>query len=172
MTASGQRTTYGAITRAGGTEPSPVADDGAVRAGAPLAYVDNGDGTMSDVNTGLVWEKKCDGCGGLHDVKALYRWDTENGETDVPAWLETVNAEEGAGFAGHRDWRLPTVAELMTIVDYERFNPAVGASFDGPGCGLDCDSPAKKCCSCTRLDRYWTATRSRQHGRRRRRWPS
>src|SRR5713226_3197712 len=33
-------------------------EDGDIRAGAPLAYADNGDGTITDLNTGLMWEKQ------------------------------------------------------------------------------------------------------------------
>src|SRR5215510_10778276 len=32
--------------------------DGDTRAGAPLAYTDNGDGTITDDDTGLMWEKQ------------------------------------------------------------------------------------------------------------------
>jgi hypothetical protein len=28
------------------------------------------------------------------------------------------------GYAGHRDWRLPNVKELQSIVDYSKVNPA------------------------------------------------
>ena len=40
--------------------------DGELRKGAALAYVDNGDGTVTDVNTGLVWEKLSHD-GSVHD---------------------------------------------------------------------------------------------------------
>src|SRR5262245_13240275 len=53
--ATGQITPYTADTLAGaGTS---VADDGTVRAGEPLRYRDNGDGTITDLNTRLMWEK-------------------------------------------------------------------------------------------------------------------
>src|SRR5262245_40951697 len=56
FSATGQTTPYTADTLAGaGTS---VADDGTVRAGGPLRYRDNGDGTITDLNTGLMWEKK------------------------------------------------------------------------------------------------------------------
>jgi hypothetical protein len=44
--ASGQTVNYG------------PGSDGAVQAGAPLSFVDNADGTITDENTGLMWEKK------------------------------------------------------------------------------------------------------------------
>ena len=35
------------------------------------------------------------------------------------------------GFAGKRDWRIPNVKELQSIVDYGVFNPAIDATFPG-----------------------------------------
>jgi sugar lactone lactonase YvrE len=153
---SGQTTRYMAITQlADGAAPVP--DDGMVRAGAPFAYVDNGDGTISDVNTGLTWEKKCDGCRGLHDVNTAYPWRSLEGERDVRQWLAAINSEDDVGFAGHNDWRLPEVGELLSIVDYEHFNPAVGDAFNDSNCGLDCGSVRAPNCSCTGLGDYWSA---------------
>ena len=67
LPATGQLTSYAAT------------DDGAVRAGAALHYQDNGDGTITDLNTGLMWEKKVrrDGstdASNLHDADNCYRW--------------------------------------------------------------------------------------------------
>ncbi len=42
----------------GATVSYGAADDGALQRGAPLTYVDNRDGTISDPNTKLMWEKK------------------------------------------------------------------------------------------------------------------
>jgi hypothetical protein len=58
--ASGQTTVY-----------AVGVDDGAL--GAALSYTDNGDGTITDNNTKLMWEKK-DQAGGLHDMWARYPW--------------------------------------------------------------------------------------------------
>ncbi|MFI5364072.1 MAG: DUF1566 domain-containing protein [Candidatus Binatia bacterium] len=38
-----------------------------------LRFLDNGDGTITNTQTGLMWEKK-DEAGGLHDVNAVYAW--------------------------------------------------------------------------------------------------
>ena len=54
--ATGQRTCWnssGLVIVCEGT-----GHDGEIQAGAALAYVDNGDGTITDVNTGLMW-KSC-----------------------------------------------------------------------------------------------------------------
>lgn len=152
--ASGQRTTYAATTRRAGRQV-PVPDDGSLRAGAPFAHVDNGDGTITDPTTGLMWEKKCRGCGGLHDVDTRVPWRAEADDPDVAAWLRAVNAEGGAGFAGYGDWRLPETSELISILDYERFNPGVAPAFDAPDCGLECSSLQERRCSCTTLGTHW-----------------
>ena len=86
--ASGQITAYGA------------GSDGDVQAGAALAYVDNGDGTVFDLNTGLVWEKK-DDSGGIHDKDNGYTWSTGTDDMDgtiMSTFLATLNG--GGGFAG------------------------------------------------------------------------
>ncbi len=155
VSASGQRVAYGAHRRGMGIGTVP--DDGTIRSGVPMRFVDHGDGTITDSATGLQWEKKCDGCGGLHDVRRQARWSSPHDET-VWDWLDAVNAEEGRGFAGFRDWRLPNVKELQSIVDYDRFNPAVGVAFDGPACGLGCNDLSAPECSCTETSEYWTST--------------
>ncbi len=60
--ATGQTTSY----RSG--------DDGAIQAGATLNYQDNGNGTITDRNTRLVWEKKSDD-DSIHDMDNAYTWD-------------------------------------------------------------------------------------------------
>ncbi len=68
-------------------------------------YVDNGDGTVTDNDTGLQWEKKDNVCPGIHCVDDPY---------DATGFFPTLNA--GSGFAGHTDWRLPTFDELQAIL--------------------------------------------------------
>ena len=88
---TGQTTAYGAGT------------DGDLQKGAPRSYTDNGDGTITDNTTGLMWEKK-DRAGGIHDWGNQYTWSGSSyGSTNImdgtitTTFLAGLNA--GTGFA-------------------------------------------------------------------------
>lgn len=66
-------------------------------------FTDNGDGTITDNNTGLMWSRD-DSAAGLNWEEAL-------------AWVQTKNAENHLGYS---DWRMPNAKELQGIVDYTR----------------------------------------------------
>jgi hypothetical protein len=131
-----------------------VRDDGFVKAGGPLSYLDNGDGTITDLNTLLMWEKKSND-GGLHDVHKTFVWSSPATDT-VWDWIDAINTEvgNGIGFAGFNDWRLPNVRELLSIVDFGRSNPAVDPAFhnnESAGCTV-------LTCSATLVANYWSST--------------
>jgi hypothetical protein len=127
--------------------------DGALRKGASRSFTDNGDGTITDNTTNLMWEKK-DGSGGIHSPGNLYTWGmtsspyTMNG-TMVTTFLAALNA--GAGFAGHTDWRIPNVNEMQSILDYSNIIYPVFDTNCTSGCTITN-------CSCTRQDGYWSST--------------
>ena len=121
--------------------------DGEIQAGAPFSYTDNGDGTITDLNTGLMWEKKSDD-GSIHDKDTFYTWDNA-----FAVHVATLN-DPNAPFAGHTDWRLPNFKELVSILDLERFVPPVDPVFN-TACAPSCTVTT---CSCTRSSRYWSST--------------
>jgi hypothetical protein len=123
--------------------------DGDVQAGGTLAYVDNGDGTITDANTGLMWEKLSDD-GSIHDKDTTYSWNN--------AFAVKVATLNSASFAGFNDWRLPNVKELMSLINYEVPGPgpapSVDAAFD-TGCVSACTVVT---CSCTFSSAYWSSS--------------
>jgi hypothetical protein len=120
--------------------------DGEFQAGAALAYVDNGDGTITDLNTGLMWEKLSDD-GSIHDKDATYTW-----EDAFASKVAALNA--GLGFAGYTDWRAPNLKELVSIINYETSSPAISSAFN------DACTPGRTIatCSCTQVGNYWPST--------------
>jgi hypothetical protein len=82
-------------------------------------FVDNSDGTVTDNDTGLMWEKKDPNSGCLHCVDDWYNWTTVYGS--MFDWLSEVNGltddpNTQTGFAGYTDWRIPNIVELQTIL--------------------------------------------------------
>lgn len=71
--------------------------------GLEPSYEDNGDGTVSDLNTGLMWQKTTDA-----------RPDSLKGRY---TWFEAEGYAEALRAGGHDDWRLPSVKELISLVD-------------------------------------------------------
>ena len=84
------------------------------------SYTNNGDGTVTDNNTLLMWEQKVAGSGCLHCVDDVYTF-----AATTSGFLAAINAEGGSGLGGHSDWRIPNVKELQSIVDYGVFNPSI-----------------------------------------------
>ena len=79
-------------------------------------FIDNKDGTITDSKTGLIWVK--------------------NPHTDLPEefksympWKQAIETCKVLNYAGHKDWRLPTIEELRELVDYTRRQPAINTSI-------------------------------------------
>jgi hypothetical protein len=72
-------------------------------------FVDNGNGTVTDTATGLMWQQA-----------------TAPGEH---TWREALSYCENFTLAGYTDWRLPTFKELRSIVDYSVYNPTIDTRY-------------------------------------------
>jgi hypothetical protein len=87
--------------------------DGAVQAGADWPaprFTDNGDGTVTDNLTGLMWLKDAN-LPGDRDI-----WQ------DTLDYVDTLNSN---GLCGHSDWRLPNRKELFSLIDFSQHGPAL-----------------------------------------------
>ena len=73
---------------------------------------DNGDGTITDNSTGLIW------------VQA------DNGDGVI--WEDALVHAENLVCAGHDDWRLPNAKELQSILDYTRSPSTSGSAAIDP----------------------------------------
>ncbi|MFP8777804.1 DUF1566 domain-containing protein [Hydrogenophaga sp. RWCD_12] len=69
---------------------------------------------VADAVTGLVWEGKTDD-GGLRDKDNTYTNQGGGAATDASGYVAAVNA---AALCGYTDWRLPTMLELHTLLNY------------------------------------------------------
>jgi len=82
-----------------------------VAEGAPTlqSYTDNGDGTVTDDVTKLVWEQL-----------------TPSSDFTQAAALAYC---AGLDLGGYQDWRLPAVMELVSIVDTGTYNPSIDSTM-------------------------------------------
>jgi len=117
----------------GQTQSYAAGDDGATQNGVAAPgprFVDNGDGTITDTVTGLVWLKNA-------ACFSAVNW---------PGALGDVN-QLASGQCGLNDgsavgqWRLPNVVELESLIDAAASNPAVSGPFTNISTGI-----------------YWTST--------------
>jgi hypothetical protein len=119
-------------------------------------YVDNGDGTVTDSKTGLMWEKQTTACTGeITCVNDTYTWSFDAGLNDngtlYTTFLEGMNGQNPVFgsetcFNGYCDWRIPTVNELRSLLS------AGSPNCTSPPCVDPIFGP-------TQASPYWSSTR-------------
>ncbi|MCL4300136.1 MAG: DUF1566 domain-containing protein [Anaerolineae bacterium] len=82
-------------------------------------FTDNGDGTVTDNLTGLIWTKNAN-CTDMPSPPP-HNWEYA---LTMAAAMESGDCGVSDGSA-MGDWRLPNVRELMSLIDYENINPAL-----------------------------------------------
>jgi hypothetical protein len=123
------------VPKTGQTTSYAPGDDGAIQPGVSyptLRFTDNGNGTITDHATGLIWLKNANPFGSKSWIEAL-----------------SLCANLASGQAGLTDgstagqWRLPNRKELMSLMDFGQFKPAL---------------PVKHPFQNVQLGNYWSST--------------
>lgn len=78
---------------------------------------DRANGTVTDTRTGLMWKACAEG----QSWNGSACYGTATGHT----WAEALELAEESVFADYDDWRLPSIKELMSLVETCRYNPAI-----------------------------------------------
>jgi len=135
---------------------APAGSDGALQKGvawpAPR-FSDNGDGTVTDNLTGLLWLKDAnctDTVGGVDKSGQSLSW------ADALTWSNNL-AIGSCGLSDGSivgDWRLPNVKELFSLIDWAYYDPALS---DAAGTGQWTEGDAF---SAVVPDDYWSSTTS------------
>ena len=93
---------------AGGTKRYHVrcVRDTAPRSAAPARrFLANGDHTVTDLATGLIWQQ-------------------DEGPAEM-TWEDALASARALNLGGHTDWRLPNIKELQSLNDETRTNPSI-----------------------------------------------
>jgi hypothetical protein len=80
-------------------------------------YTGNGDGTVSDNVTGLMWQQSPDTDG-----------DGDIDEADKLSYAEALAGADTFSLAGYDDWRLPTIKELYSLIDFSGLDPNINGT--------------------------------------------
>jgi hypothetical protein len=95
------------------SEVNELEETDVVQASIPLSvtgrFIDNGDGTVTDRKTNLMW------------IKNGWRVDFFS----AVKWIEAIKKCEGFNYGGYADWRLPTLKEWKSLLDKNNEYPAL-----------------------------------------------
>jgi hypothetical protein len=126
------------VPKTGQTISYAAGDDGSLQKGVPWPdprFTDNGNGTVMDNLTGLIWMKNANAFSTVSWSQALI----------IANGLKSNDADLTDGSVAG-DWRLPNLRELQSLIDYSSTNPALPEGH--PFVGLP---PASNC-------NYWSST--------------
>jgi hypothetical protein len=92
-----------------------------IKATAPDSrFTDNGNGTVNDLATGLIWKQCAEGLSGAGCA---------TGRPATFTWQQALQQAEAAVFAGNSLWRLPNKNELASLIERRCYDSAINARF-------------------------------------------
>jgi len=97
--------------------PKGTGQDGELRKGEPFPsprFKDNGDGTVTDHLTHLIWLKNADPFKELKWEEALQK------TRKLASGSHGLNDNSSAG-----EWRMPNIREMLSLIDYGRYDPII-----------------------------------------------
>ncbi len=109
------------VWRTGQTETARPGDDGDLKKGAQWPsprFTDCGNGIVADNLTGLEWSQDANTPGPAKCGPGSYRGEWQ-------AALDYVKCLNANVYLGYSDWRLPNRKELMSLIDWSQYNPAL-----------------------------------------------
>ena len=83
-------------------------------------FTDNGDGTVTDLATKLIWKQCSEGLSGA---------DCKFGNVMTFTWQAALQHASDADYAGSNLWRLPNKKELISLVEQRCYDPAINTHF-------------------------------------------
>jgi Protein of unknown function (DUF1566) len=159
------------LPRTGQTDSYGPGDDGTMQKGVawPVPrFIDNGDGTVIDRLTGLVWLKNANCISTNYptfdnDVSPAPETSNVPGDGKV-LWQHALDFVAGINDgtypncgAGYTDWRLPNIRELLSLIDYGYSHPCL-SNGAGTGHFSQGDPFINVMVTYTGDDDYWTST--------------
>lgn len=77
-----------------------------------VKFIDHGDGTISDIQTGLMWQK-------------------DGSAADKLNWRDAFQYCKKLNLGGYSDWRMPTLNELKTLINEQEENQHIMLNSQG-----------------------------------------
>lgn len=141
------------LTKDADGDPIPAGQDGHIQAGQKMSYTKltrNGAECVKDNVTGLVWEQKVNDVKNIRHYAHNYSWYNPDSKTngsdagknngagaqnagtcqgsacDTYAYIQALNK---ANYCGYSDWRMPTVDELVSLLDYSNLHHTINSVF-------------------------------------------
>ncbi len=84
-------------------------------------FIDNNNGTITDVRTGLMW-MRC-------SLGQTWTGTACTGTAAQYAWADALAQAQASVYASHTDWRLPNVKELVSIVERQCAYPSINSEI-------------------------------------------